>query len=290
MRRSNPAPYLLCRFLPLLVLLVLPVFCAGESGMTFSDEDLERYRKPSDARSSTQPPEPSAPADISLSQKERHRSKAIEVPYTPFEGTARRVIIPVRLNNAVMARMALDTGSPGMIIFERLANSLGIAEKDDGRLLTSAAGIGGTTPAVLTIIDTVQVDRVKDTFVPTVVTESLSTAFDGLIGMDFMANYSIKIDTSRRVVVFEEVPHTPAMPGGHDELWWRSNFREFASTRAAWKQFRASLDKVVMENNPKKLDEIKRFADRQYREADKLFTKLNNYAITHSVPMHWREY
>jgi len=92
------------------------------------------------------------------------------------------------------------------------------------------------------------------------------------------------------VVVFEEVPHTPAMPGGHDELWWRSNFREFASTRAAWKQFRISLDKIVMEKDPKKLDEIKRFTDRQFREADKLFTKLNNYAITHSVPMHWREY
>jgi hypothetical protein len=80
------------------------------------------------------------------------------------------------------------------------------------------------------------------------------------------------------------------MPGGHDELWWRGNFRNFASMRAAWKQFRESLNKIPMDGDPKKLAEIKRFADRQYREADKLFTKLNSYAISHSVPMQWREY
>jgi hypothetical protein len=184
--------------------------------------------------------------------------------------------------------MALDTGSPGMIIFARLASRLGILEKDDGRLLTSAAGIGGTTPAVLTIIDTVQVDRAEDRFVPTVVTESLTNAFDGLIGMDFMANYSLRIDTARRVVVFEEMTDAKHKPGGHDEMWWRSNFRSFALMRAQWKQFRESLN--GLKTDPKKVDEIKRFADRQYREADKLFTKLNSYAINNSVPMQWREY
>jgi hypothetical protein len=58
--------------------------------------------------------------------------------------------------------------------------------------------------------------------------------------------------------------------------------------RAQWKQFRESLNGLKID--PKKLDEIKRFADRQYREADKLFTKLNSYAINNSVPMQWREY
>jgi len=105
-----------------------------------------------------------------------------------------------------------------------------------------------------------------------------------------MANYAIRIDTARRVVVFEELPDRGNTPGGHDEIWWRDNFRNFAAVRAQWKQFRESLNRITMDKDPKKLDEIKRFADRQYSEADRLFTKLNNYAITNSVPMHWRHY
>jgi hypothetical protein len=274
----------------LVMFQISPALSEADSAPMFSDHDLERYRKPSDmqgdsgesdgSRSSSQE-RPAVKSDASALKK-------IEVPYTAYEGISRRVIIPVRLNNAVTAKMALDTGSPGMIIFDRLAGKLGIFAKDDGKLLTSAAGIGGTSPAVFTIIDTVQVDRAEDRFIPTVITGSLTNAFDGLIGMDFMAKYSIKIDTVRRVVVFEESPDMPNMPGGHDEMWWRSNFRKFAVMRSEWKEFRASLNGLTMD--PKKLEELKRFADRQYREADKLFTKLNSYAITHSVPMQWREY
>jgi len=279
----------------LLMLLLLPIsppHAGADSVPAFSDQDLERYRTPSDMRRSSGEPDgaPSSFKEKPAAREDHDTLKKFVVPYTAYEGASRRVIIPVRLNNAVTAKMALDTGSPGMIIFDRLAGRLGIFEKDDGKLLTSAAGIGGTTPAIFTIIDTVEVGKAEDRFIPTVVTKSLTNAFEGLIGMDFMANYALKIDTARHVVVFEETPGMANMPGGHDELWWRSNFRNFASTRSAWKQFRESLNKITMENDPKKLEEIKRFADRQYRETDKLFTKLNSYAISHSVPMQWREY
>ena len=276
----------------LILLPVLPPRSGADAVPAFSDHDLEKYRKPSDMRKASGDPDstPSTSKEKPAARENHDTLRKFEVPYTAFEGTSRRVIIPVRLNNAVTAKMALDTGSPGMVIFDSLAGRLGIFEKDDGRLLTSAAGIGGTTPAVFTIIDTVEVGRAEDRFIPTVVTKSLTNAFDGLIGMDFMANYALKIDTARRMVVFEETPNMANMPGGHDELWWRSNFRNFAATRTAWKQFRESLNRITMENDPKKLEEIKRFADRQYQEADKLFTKLNSYAISHSVPMQWREY
>lgn len=273
-------------------LYLMPAFAHAGSVPTFSDQDLERYRKPDERR--TQPDARPVPAPVTREQgqaKEEHQTQnKIEVPYTAFEGSSRRVIIPVLLNNSVTAKMALDTGSPGMLIFDRLANRLGIFEKDDGKLLTYSAGIGGQAPSILTIVDSVQVDRAEDRFIPTTVTQSLTDAFDGLIGMDFMANYAIRIDTARHVVVFEELPDRQNVPGGHDEMWWRSNFRNFAVMRGQWKQFRESLNKIPAERDPKKLDAIKRFADKQYREADRLFTKLNNYAVTNSVPMHWRQY
>jgi len=210
------------------------------------------------------------------------------VPYTAFEGSSRRVIIPVKLNGSITAKMALDTGSPCMIIFDRLADRLGLFEKDNGKLLTYSTGIGGETPSILTIVDSVQVGRAEDKFIPTEILASLSNSFDGLIGMDFMANYSIRIDTIRHVVVLEEIPDRQHAPGGHDELWWRSNFKHLASRRAEWQQFRDGLN--VKKMDQARLEKLKRFADRQYREADSLFSKLNSYAVTNAVPMHWRQY
>lgn len=271
-------------------LCLIPAFVHADSVPAFSDQDLERYRKNSDiSRPSVDADSgrPSSGATSSLKEKAR-KPLQHEVPYTAFEGGALRVIIPVQLNGSITANMVLDTGSPGMVIFDRLAKRLGIYDKDDAKLLTSAAGIGGNTPSILTIIESVQVGRAEDKFIPTNIVTSLSDSFDGLIGMDFMANYAIRIDTARHVVVFEELPDRETMAGGHDEIWWRGNFRNFAARRAEWKQFMASLNTQKM--HPERLEILKQFADRQYREADRLFTKLNNYAITNSVPMHWRQY
>ncbi len=271
-------------------LYLIPTIANAASAPAFSDQDLERYQRPAERK--TQPDVRPTPAPLTMdpgSAKERQLPlNKIEVPYTAFEGSSRRVIIPVQLNGSVTAKMALDTGSPGMIIFDRLAKKLGIFDKDDAKLLTYSAGIGGQAPSVLTIVDTVQVGGAEDTFIPTEILASLTDAFDGLIGMDFMANYSIRIDTAKRMVVFEEIPDRHNTPGGHVEIWWRGNFTSFASRRAEWKQFRANLNTQRMD--PERLEGLKRFADRQYRQADRLFTKLNNYAVTHSVPMHWRQY
>ncbi len=265
----------------------------AESPRIFTEEDLERYKKPSDNKINPGKPAAVAPASsikapAPADRIEAQELKKYELAYIPLEGSSRRIIIPVTFNGSVTARMALDTGSPGMLISERLAYKLGLFEQDAGRLLTLAGGIGGVTPAIITVIDTVQVAGATDQFIPTVITASLSSAFDGLIGMDFMANYSITIDTRKHVVVFTELPPKPNMPAGHDEFWWRSNFRDFAAMRASWKRYREDLEK--QKTDLKNLKELKAFAERQHKEADKLFEKLNGYAIRNSVPMPWREY
>ncbi len=185
-----------------------------------------------------------------------------------------------------------------MIISYDLAGKLGLLNNNTSLLKTVAAGIGGTVPAILTVIDTVQAGKALDEFIPTIITSSLSSEFDGLIGMDFMSNYSIKIDPRKHVLVFEEIPESALMPGGHNEEWWRINFHLFASARSEWEKFRKDIDNklkgpgrnstTIEETN--KLKELKEFAELQYREADALFNKLNKYAAEHAVPMHWREY
>jgi hypothetical protein len=220
-------------------------------------------------------------------------SKRFEVPYKPYEGSAKRVIISAVFNGSVTAPMAIDTGAPGTVISVTLAEKLGLFEEDQGRLVIKTGGIGGTAPAIRSIIDNIHVGGAKSEFIPTTIIDSISDSFDGLLGLDFVSNYSMTIDSKRKMVVFEELPVDPDHPGGHDEEWWTNNFREFAASRAKWKAYSEALEKKIrdsMQSTGNKDVSRKAFADFQYKEADKLLDKLNRYAAEHSVPMEWRQY
>ena len=214
--------------------------------------------------------------------------KRFEVPYRPFEGTGRRIIITVTFDKSITAPMLLDTGAPGMLISPNLADRLGLFDKRDGKLLTRVGGIGGSIPAILTIIDKVSVGGASTKFIPTTIAPMFAGASEGLVGMDFMANYKISIDTRKHVVTFEELPSKLDMPGGHDETWWRFNFRDFSKLRAEWKEYLDKLGQMsIKTSDTKRLIQIARY---QHNQADKLYRKLEQYAIYNSVPMHWREH
>ena len=223
----------------------------------------------------TEHPEPSPPAtDDSVLRR-------FEIPYEN-EGSAKRVIIPVQFNGSVTASMAFDTGAPGMVISADLATRVGVFSGDHGTLITTAAGIGGETPAILTIIDSVSVEGARDEFVPTTVVAEISETFDGLIGMDFLANYTISIDSRKQVVVFQEVHPNPESRGGHDESWWRDTFEEFRSVHDSWRDHAKEVRRNDWGARPRS------FLDHQVREAEKLLQRLEMYASHNAVPRHWR--
>lgn len=244
--------------------------------------------------STTMPPAaPPSPQKAPVATGEEQQLKKYEVAYIPNEGSAKRVIISAKFNGSVTAPIAIDTGAPGTIISFSLAKKLGLFDEEHGRLLISTGGIGGSAPAVRSIIDTVEVGGALNTFVPITIIRPISDSFDGLLGMDFFSNYSVTIDTKRKVVIFEELPIAPEHPGGHDQEWWTTLFKEFATSRARWKAYGETLDKRIrnsMRSTGNEEIEWKEFADEQYREADKLFDKLNTYARQNSVPMHWKQY
>lgn len=283
--------------LVMLLFLIAPAFAAGGEVPLFSDRDLEKYQS-GDHDTSASP----APKEEEKKGKEEQPPARYEVPYGPMRGGGRKIIIPVTINNSLTVPMLLDTGSTGMYISSGLAEKLGVFKKDEGRLSASVMGAGGRTPVILTIVDTVQVGEAKDEFIPTMVevrkprddsmpgraAGTVFKGFEGVIGMDFMSKFAIRIDTGRHVIVLVEHLPGPDMPGGHTEEWWRSTFHMFASIRSDWKKYRDSLYKVKDETVIMK--ELRSRADQQYKEADRLMTKLNNYAVDHIVPMEWRQY
>ena len=178
-------------------------------------------------------------------QGEKQKLNRYVIPFEAYEGASKRIIISVTFNDSVTAPMLIDTGAPGMLISPKLAEKLGVFRTDEGTLWVRAGGVGGSVPAIRTIIDKVQVGGASDRFIPTTVTPSISGSFEGLIGLDFMSKYSMKIEYGKRVVVFEEIPPDPNSKGGHDEEWWRSTFREFNKHHDEWRKYGEDVDKLT---------------------------------------------
>jgi hypothetical protein len=243
-------------------------------------------REPDDETAPPPAPEPTVAETL----------KQFEVPYQPYEGTARRVIVSVRFNNRVTAPMILDTGAPGSLISMDLAEQLDLMDKEHGRLFVAIGGIGGNAVGIRTVINRMEIGGATIDFVPAEITKSISDKFEGLIGMDFMANYSMRIDPKKRVVVFEQLDGDEDRPGGYDEQWWRNTFLEFAASYNDWKQRLTAVEKEIARSPfpssglPADLERRRALARWQTQEAEKLMDRLHRFARENAVPMHWRTY
>jgi hypothetical protein len=219
-----------------------------------------------------------------------------EIPYDPYEGSTQRVIIRATLNGRVTARLALDTGSPTTIISAALAERLGLLSETSAGVWTRAGGIGGTAPAIRTILETIRVGDIEQQFFPTTIIREMSTGFEGLIGMDFLSLFATRIDPARRVLVLEDVPPEATLYGQRNEQWWRSNYKELAILRRRWSDFAERLNKAIEDSNITAGGGIEdarlmlEFARKQASEAERLFDQLNKRAMQYVVPMSWREY
>lgn len=277
---------------------------ADENGIIHFTDSLSnvpsKYREKANRSRFQQPLRPVRPilppSDSTVTVDDTVKPKSYEIPYTAYEGTARRIIVKVKLNGSVTAPLALDTGAPETVLFEGVAEELGLFEGDGVKLIDYIGGIGGTVPAIRTVIDRIEIEGITEEFVPTTVTDTLSEAFQGLIGMDVLGGYAIRIDPVKQVVVMEELPHRSELPGGHDQQWWENQFSRYAESRTAWKEFFETLGEPTPTAfrfpwlTQDEMFLLVAFADHQYRESDKLLDQLHQYARRFAVPMHWREY
>ena len=241
------------------------------------------------------PPEVRPPSTAEPARKAAAKARH-EIAYDPYEGSTQRVIINVTLNGKVQARLAVDTGAPKTIISAALAERLGLVNQTSPGVRTRAAGIGGSTPAIRTIIETIGVGDIEQPFFPTTIVPEVSAAFEGLIGMDFLSLYVMRIDPARRLLILEDVVPTSIVYGQRNEQWWRSNYRELASLRRGWRSYAEQLNNEIESSNITAgggIEDARRmldFARKQALEADRLFDQLDRRAKLYVVPMNWREH
>jgi len=233
-------------------------------------------------------PEPAPPQTPSPAETAAPRQYAIA--YLSREGNAQRVIVQVTFNRRVTAPMILDTGASSLIISYELAEKLDLLSRDDGVLRVVTGGIGGTTPAIRSLVDSIDVGGASQRYVPVTISRRLSDKFEGVVGMDFLSHYVVSIEPGKQRVVFQERDLGPDVPGGHPESWWRATFADLRAWREVWKTYLAGVEQRLANGtgNRDQLVKAQEIARRQVVEADKLLDRLDRFASREAVPRHWR--
>jgi len=194
---------------PRVVLLLLPVALTVAPGLTRAQTQIYRWTD--------------AEGDIHYSQgvdsvPTRYRSGATIIGYdTPASsrvttpaappGTARitfspgrPIMLAARVNDGGMAQLMLDTGAARTVINPGVLSALGVSYADARR--GSLKGVTGDAEVMVVKVDRIEVNGAR--YGPLLVI-SHDTGFgpekgDGLLGRDFLDNFSITIDNTAGVV------------------------------------------------------------------------------------------
>jgi predicted aspartyl protease len=116
----------------------------------------------------------------------------------PLDTRGSLAVVAVTFNRRLTANLALDTGATKTMISRRIAEQLAL--HSSGSALVS--GIGGTVAASYARIETISVGRAEVANLLVAVHDfSRSPRYEGLLGLDFLANFNVAMDTKRQLLV-----------------------------------------------------------------------------------------
>ncbi|MEJ2236419.1 MAG: aspartyl protease family protein, partial [Syntrophobacterales bacterium] len=158
----------------------------------FSPEDLEALRE------TTEEPIPeeveqevaAEPAEVESTEASEQVESIVR-----FSTSNGHMVVPVLLNESRNTSLLFDTGASITVLSTKLAQSLGLraAAGKTIRLKTVAADV----KAKVATLDSITVGGVSRSDFPVAVVDldlDKSGRFDGILGMDFLGNYAIRID------------------------------------------------------------------------------------------------
>jgi len=119
-----------------------------------------------------------------------------------FSTSNGHMVVPVLLNGAVEARVVFDTGAEMTVLSRRTAESLGLqpGRQRPIRLQTIAAQIQATVAT----LGSLQCGEMRRTNLPVAVVDfELGRQVDGILGMDFLGSYTIRIESEYSRIVLK---------------------------------------------------------------------------------------
>jgi len=169
--------------------------CAADTIYKWTDENgVISY-------SDTPPPGAASLEEMSVHTTRRAPTgRATASPIT-YEEVPEGCLVTVLLNKRIPAKMILDTGANVVVVNTALARRLGWTRKRDVATVTMLTASGSVQTEPL-IIGTLRVGSAEKTNVIAAVapTGILFDRCDGLLGMSFLRDFKLNIDTESRTI------------------------------------------------------------------------------------------
>jgi clan AA aspartic protease (TIGR02281 family) len=180
---------------------------AVEPGETETDAEPEEVEKAADVEGEevtgeTSPDTETGTEAIAGEEESEETSEEVNtiVRFLAYNG---HIVVPVTLNGIEDAQVLVDTGSSITVLSREMAERLDL-EKKSGRGVTLRT-MASDIEADLVMLSSIQVGDLVQNNLAVAVTD-LSTRvnanFDGILGMDFMNHYKIRIDNQNQRIVF----------------------------------------------------------------------------------------
>jgi clan AA aspartic protease (TIGR02281 family) len=170
----------------------------------FSPEDLEALREATEEPGTEEVEQEIAAEPAEVESEETAEEVSTETSeevesIVRFSTSNGHMVVPVLLNESRNTSLLFDTGASITVLSTELAQSLGLvaAAGKTIRLKTVAADV----KAKVATLDSITVGGLSRTdFTVAVIDLNLGTTgrFDGILGMDFLGNYTIRIDNQAR--------------------------------------------------------------------------------------------
>ena len=125
-----------------------------------------------------------------------------EISYNKFGSS---IIVTAEINGFIYARLVLDTGADLVVISKDIAEKLGLDIKENSPSLIVILADGRRVKAKSVILRSIKVGNAEVRNVAAAVLEdSQPTGEDGLLGMSFLKNFTVKLDRGHNILIFEQ--------------------------------------------------------------------------------------
>ncbi len=207
----------------------------------------------------------------------RQSDREYVIPLIPTQGG--NFMVEVLFNNRVQALMMVDTGASLVTISDRLARQLGYRTNSQSAQIPFTTA-GGMVWMPMLALDSVRVGKAEVDLVEASVNDQMGE-MDGLLGMSFLGDYRVEMDTARSQMVLRPLgePGDPSWDG-KSALWWKTRYSGYANKI---KNFKLEAKKMEVSGHPKSANIRKMVAF--YKDLNQ---KLNKSAARAGVPKQYR--
>jgi clan AA aspartic protease (TIGR02281 family) len=142
-----------------------------------------------------------ADMDARISQLENDFNKYL-AGYTQDTGS---LVVEALINQKIKARLVVDTGASLVVLSQRVAGQLGIDIFSKNNFFYTTVADGSKVKAYPILLNSLKVGNALMRNVQAAVLEENGSAVgDGLLGMSFLGNFALEIDTKSNSIVLKE--------------------------------------------------------------------------------------